>query len=831
MTLAQRTTRVVDSTLCCAIAVGMAATAHGWLTAPAGTWRRAPHLGLFAGAFVALLAVAWLAGRWRRVRPLPATAVLGAAFAALTGQLGAVAAAAMFGWSAAVLGGLVLRRAPAASARDCTLVGVAVYGTVVGAVVQWPVHYVGTHVALLAAPLLCAPRAAAELARGVWRWLAAEPQHGARVALLPAALGAIVIVHAAVALMPELGHDALAMHLLLPARIASDHSWAFDVDRYVWTVMPALGDWIYTIGYVLAGEAGARLFNLGGVLLLARLVHDSARWAGGAGGGGQAAALLFLCTPLVLAESSSLFIDALWSSLLIGGALALFRVLARRSDDTGDAPATRANEPAVRQDLLIAGILLGGALAAKAVTFMALPVLGAAAALRWRGWLRRPLLGSAIAAGIAFCIVGCGPYLRAFVLTGNPVFPFFNGVFRSPHYPPSDFQPPELFGRGMSWDVLYRITFDSPRFLEARPGAGGFQWLLLVAPVGLAFAVARHRRGLLLLGTAAAVAWLTFRQTAYLRYVLPTFALAAGAVGAALGGALPIARATRVALAAATLAAIGLGLACLDTGGFTGGYKLRVLLDAQARTEHLDLAQPTRAAVRLVNELNTTRAPVAFFAPPLAAGLRADALFPNWYNWRFQNAVLNATSADTVGAILAREGAQYLILHEGWRDVAVRQHVTGASTLVKELGGGVAVRELRETYRFGTELLRDPDLGDPGAWQVAAGARLERTVGATVTGSAPVTQQVDAVPGRTHRLTARVRRAAVAVPADARLQVNWLDARGSLIEVDLEVRACTEAAVSHSIDVVPPAGATTALVYATAHGEAPVVFERLSFRR
>jgi hypothetical protein len=286
-----------------------------------------------------------------------------------------------------------------------------------------------------------------------------------------------------------------------------------------------------------------------------------------------------------------------------------------------------------------------------------------------------------------------------------------------------------------------------------------------------------------------------------------------------------------VALAVATLAAIGLGLACLDTGGFTGSYKLRVLLDEQARTDHLDGAQPTRAAVRLVNELNTTRAPVAFFAPPLAAGLRADALFPNWYNWRFQNDVLNATSADTVGAILAREGAQYLILHEGWRDAAVRQHVTGASTLVKALGGGVAVRELRETYRFGTELLRAPEFNEPSAWQVAAGARLERAVGATVTASAPVTQQVDAVPGRTHRLTALVRRAAAAVPADARLQVNWLDARGGLMEADLEVRACTEAAVSHSVDVVPPAGAATAVIYATAHGEAPVVFERLSFRR
>ena len=70
-------------------------------------------------------------------------------------------------------------------------------------------------------------------------------------------LGALVLLYLTMAFLPELSHDPLAMHLFAPSHVAANQSWNFDPELYVWTFMPMLADWSYTIGYVLAGEAAA----------------------------------------------------------------------------------------------------------------------------------------------------------------------------------------------------------------------------------------------------------------------------------------------------------------------------------------------------------------------------------------------------------------------------------------------------------------------------------------------------------------------------------------------------------------------------------------------
>lgn len=796
-------------------------TAYGWFAAPRGTWAYASHLPFAGGTLVVLGALLFVVGRWRRLAPMPIALLAAAGFMSLTGQLAAVLAVLALAWSSTVLGRTVLRRIDGAGDVECALVGIAVYGTIVGLLAHWPVNYPGVYVLMLALPLLLWRREARECLLRASRWGSAERAPGLAALLLPLAIATLGLVYFLVALMPELGYDALAMHLLVPARVAWQHEWGFDVDRYVWAVMPQLVDWLYTIGYVLAGETGARLVNLGGILLLGRLVHDLVRWAGSSVHGAHAAALLYLSTPLTLTESSSLFVDSLWTCFVVGGAIALFRVVGQRHADV---------EGSKSGQLVVGGTLLGGALAAKAVTFMMLPVLAVVLAAGWQRWLQRRCAPGLALGALAFLTVGGLPYMRAWLLTGNPVFPFFNGVFRSPHYPLENFQPPAVFERGTTWDVLYRVTFESTTFLEARCGAAGFQWLLLVLPVAVACLIAWHRRGLLLLVVAAAFAWLTFRETAYLRYVFPTFALAAAAVGAVLGGALPAMRRGHQVLAVATAAAIALNLWCSGAGGSQCAIKLHALISPAHRAEYVAWREPLRAAVALLNSLDHATTPVAFFAQPLAGDLHADALFPNWYNWRFQGEVLAATTSDALGQLLAREGVRYLILSDTWRSDAARELVREVSQEVKAFGEQ-SVRVLDERFRFTTELLADPQLTGDAAWSVAPGARLENGVGATVTVEASVVQRVAVDSRRCHRVVARVRRADLDTAATARLQVNWLDAKGRLLHPDIRVVDCLLEARDHTMDVVAPANATAAVVFATGHTSVPVVFESLSFRR
>lgn len=399
--------------LMAALAAGATLTAHGWFAAPAGTWRTGDHPQVLAALAGLLLLAAFAARPWRRVTATQCVVPMVAFAAAASGALGALVATLLIAWSAVVSGRLLLARLGDVADRDCLLVGIAAFGTIVGILVHWPVNHGLVYCALVAAPLLVGWRHAREFAGRAIAWCGAERPCGPASFALQLAGGAVASLHVLTALMPEVGFDALAMHLLVPLRVARDHVWRFDFDNYVWTLMPMLGDWIYTLGCVLAGEAAARLLNAGATLLLARLVHDLAQWAGAGALAARAAALLFLSTPLVLSESGSLFIDSLWTSLLLGGAFALLRAVVRREDV----------EPRA-SDLVVAGIALGGALAAKAVTMMALPVLGIVTLARVRGLPLRRLAGTTTVAALAAAAIGCVPYAYAWMASGNPVFPF-----------------------------------------------------------------------------------------------------------------------------------------------------------------------------------------------------------------------------------------------------------------------------------------------------------------------------------------------------------------------------------------------------------------------
>ncbi|MCK5942633.1 MAG: hypothetical protein KAI24_11720, partial [Planctomycetes bacterium] len=289
----------------------------------------------------------------------------------------------------------------------------------------------------------------------------------------------------------------------------------------------------------------------------------------------------------------------------------------------------------------------------------------------------------------------------------------------------------------------------------------------------------------------------------------------------------------RRVLLAATALVVGLNLHCFASGGHYHRVSLPVLLGERARADWVREQLPMRAAVDLVNGLNERRHPVAFFGPAYAAGLHADALFVNWYNFRFFEAVWAATSDDQLGALLAREGI--------WKGDRVAVMVPNVPTMPLiwlsrpvHAVGPVSVRAVRDEFRFRTELLQSPDFADAAPWQPAGEARVEAGVGATVTVAHTAQQRVAVEPGRDYRLSARVRAAATdgggKDPGQARLQVNWIGADGALLRPDIRVVACKADAQDHSIELTAPAGATAAVVYASGHTHDPVVFERLSFR-
>jgi 4-amino-4-deoxy-L-arabinose transferase-like glycosyltransferase len=759
-------------------------------------------------SFMVLVSIIAMGG----VRRGPRTAGI-VVFGALTIGLGVAiptAVVVILALSAYTLGCLILRDQETSPA-DNLLVGVVLFGTVLGLLVYVPINNTGTWGLLFALPLLFGWRHLHALWSSNVSSVFAVESVDLHQYLLHCAIFAAALLHFLVGLMPEVGHDALAMHLFIASHISHHQFWNFDTGIYVWAVMPMLVDWLYTAGYLFAGETGARLVNVGSIMLLAALVHRVASWAGASRVNANWAVLMLLVTPLTFLESASLFVEGMWSVLVVGGALALLRLLTQ--------PST------ARTEIVLAGLLLGGALAAKAVTLTVLPVLALVLLIAVRRWLSRDLLPVAGISLLIFIAVGVIPYLTAYVKTGNPVFPFFNAYFQSPLYPAENFSAAAFFERGFTWDTVYRMTFNSGRFLEATPGASGFQWLLLVMPGVLAMALARHQRGLLVALFGTIWLWLAFSQTAYLRYVFPSFAMACVLIAIFLTIAKSAGRWAWGSALTVTFIALILNLLHFDSATYYGKIDAHVIADIRTRDAYLDKSLPLRSAVKLVNELNRGLAPVAFFSAPLTAGLKADALYANWYNPRYQNAVLSTGSSDDLGQMLASEGVEYIVVDDSWKTQTTYPFLQLLGSELAKIGS-VSVLRLDDRFRFKEELL--PSTTFKTGWDLAPGAIRLTDGSLQVSVESPAYSLVEVQSGKKYRYTADV--LCANGPAKGRLQVNWLGPDGELLDTDIAVFDCSSEGKVHSMVIKAPLRARKAFVYASSHEKAPLVFKEISFR-
>lgn len=755
---------------------------------------------------------------WSKKSPLLIGGAVATGLALLSGALWPLLVALWFALASAILGRSILAVLKINTGEAWLtnfLVGAGVYGTAVGLLAHFPVNYPGVYGAALALPLLLGWRAVVAQGQSFLISFAKRGGAGFKSNRLDVAIAVVALVHFVVGLMPEVGHDALAMHLFIPAHLASRHQWGFDAGTYVWAVMPMLGDWIFAIGYMLAGETAERLINVGFIFVLGWLVRDLVLWAGGSVNGARWAALVFLSTPLTFTESSSLFIESVWTSFVVAGTLVLLRLCSASGESKSGMP--------------LAALLLGLAVATKAVTLTILPVLLLLLLWHYKSWLRTTGLPSWFTAAGLFLATGLIPYVTAWRLTGNPVFPFFNGIFQSPYYPPANFDSAGVFGKGATWDVLYRATFESGKYLEANAGASGFQWLLLLVPAAIILIANKQHKGLTLLLVGALVVAAAFQSVSYFRYAFPAWAILAAAMGVALGWASTENKLIKRAGLVVAAGTVMLNLLFLGAGAQYRDFPLKSIGDEAHRERYLQGRLPIRNAVGLVNELNTGQSPVAFFSQPFAASLKADALYANWYNFRFQGEINAAITVPSVANVLLQRGVDFVILDSYWQNPEKRELIGKATELIAEYGS-ISVRRVRTDYRFKTELLKNPEFASMDGWALAPGAEYDSTSGIIKTSvAASATQAVAVSPGQRY-LNVVVARCAKEATL-GRVQINWLDATGQFVTTNIKTFECAPVWTEQAMEVAAPPAATLAIVYVTGHTTIPLEFKSNSLRQ
>jgi hypothetical protein len=528
------------------------------------------------------------------------------------------------------------------------ILGFALLSLFLNVAVHFPINTRRFYIVVLGVPIVPGHRHVADLWRRFRTWLAAPTEVRTSAAWLGSLLGLILLIHLVMVAMPERYYDALAMHLRICTTVAHERCWHFDCANFAPAAMPMNGDLFFAVGYLLGGETGARLVNFLFFLVVVTLLYGEVRVRCGTCCALLSAAL-FASLPVAFLETASLFVENELTAFL----LAAFVVLARLD-----------RQPR-RGSVLAMAVLLGAAVSTKLHGFIAAVLFGALTfgiLLRQRGVKQACAL--LLPAAMVVAVVGAPPYLTACWKTGNPVFPFYNAVFKSPYFPSATNFVDAHWGR-IHWGLVYDLTFQTHRYLEAMDGAAGFYFLALGAAGAIMCCLRRDRIAVLALSIGVAYLIASGLFVGYLRYfypVLPLLTLAIVGPGLSDGGA----KWARWATYAAGVVLIGLNVFFMPSAAWIlSTFDCQAVLSREQRTQVLDLSVPERRLVEVVNRTAGDQAHVLFIGAPYATGLEGKAYFANWYAPALLQAILEARQPEDIERVLENAGITHILVSPG----------------------------------------------------------------------------------------------------------------------------------------------------------------------
>jgi hypothetical protein len=298
--------------------------------------------------------------------------------------------------------------------------------------------------------------------------------------------------------LPTMQADDLAYHLGLPTQLQRHGFYALDPAQQYWALAPWLADVLQGVTQVIAGRESRGAMNAvwmmsaaAGVWTIAARLHADValRWQ---------SVMAFASLPLLAALAAGMQTELPAAALL--AALALV-VLQPRGGRMWPCAVLVAG---------LVGLKFGQAFAA--LVMLIWMVARARGRIVWKD------TGGAV---LIVAVLAGSSYFQAWRISGNPMLPLFNDVFRSSVLAPvqlNDLRWHAGFGIGLPWS----ITFDTDHYLEAWDGGFGF-FLVALAGAWLLALLRRDTRGIAL--AASAVFLLPMVPMQYARYALPGLVL------------------------------------------------------------------------------------------------------------------------------------------------------------------------------------------------------------------------------------------------------------------------------------------------------------------
>jgi hypothetical protein len=540
--------------------------------------------------------------------------------------------------AAMALGSLLVSGDTPARGSLCVMAGLALLCGIDGWLLPFFVHFRAVYVVALLIVVFSRWRAIVPMLRALperWSGAVAAAPGTAVFALL--AIGAV----STYAWLPTLDFDSLAYHLNLPSQLVANGYYQMNAATNVWALAPWAGDVLQAIAWVMGGvEARGVVDMLWTGLSLVLIwslseelgLHGRLRWL---------AVALYVSVPMIAATLGSMQTEGPTAAVLAALALVI----------------QHARVPG-RRDLLLAAVLFGLLLAFKVSNLMFAGPLVLWLLWRWRG--RFPWRALPVAILFALVLAGSS-YLYAWMLTGNPVLPVFNGIFHSPYFAPVNFRDSHWY-KGFHWDIIWRVVFHSSDYVE---GGDATPTMVLIALAGsLLVALSRPAsRALALVAIAALL--LPLHEIQYSRYAAPSLALLIPAMLCGLPS-FDAAREQSRLVPAALCALVLLSLAYVSGVSWqatNGAVRLRVF---GGQSAVINQFAPERQLVQVVDDRygETARVLILDSAKPFAAEFAGKAFALSWYDPQLSRWAQNA-DADRTGQawikVVKRTGANLLV--------------------------------------------------------------------------------------------------------------------------------------------------------------------------
>jgi len=450
------------------------------------------------------------------------------------------------------------------------------------------------------------------------------------VAEQPLAAGfsvAIIGLAAVPSWLPTLNPDDNAAHLLMARDLLAGSYYRIDASSQVFAVAPWLNNVLHAMTTVLAGAEARSVIGLGWLLAGCVGAHRVAHLLGARGAFPWLAAALYASHPLTAYFGMTLQVDGASTAVLLH--LVASCIELKRDGAWSASP-------------WLIGALCGMLAGLKISNGVYLLVLGSW--LIWHHVSSRQYRRLALLLAFAGVIAGSS-YFYATVITGNPLFPLFNGIFKSPYMAAIDFSDPR-WHVGVGIDTFWKLTFSTPSFMESYIGAAGLSMLALLGAWVVSVASGGWRAALT--AFALATGLVVFLQVQYLRYIFPAMGLL-GTLAVVALSAQPWRRAAAACLVALVL--VQCGLIRTTSWILTAGAAEQLLREgprAVARVEQTFV--PERALVRNLDAAGRDYCLLfADISTSYAALAPGKSLVIGFYDPRM-NELANKAAADPTGA-------------------------------------------------------------------------------------------------------------------------------------------------------------------------------------